>query len=222
MPQLSATTLRLFQECPRCFWLHVAKKIERPRGPFPSLPSGMDRVLKAYFESYRRRQELPPLVAKHLTGRLADTALTLGFNDAATQARLWGKLDDCLILPDGRLAPLDHKTRASAPEDESYSAQYYQVQMDVYTLLLARNGHPTSGTAYLVYYFPQPGELHRGVPFGVAVHTLRTDPERAYRLFAGACRCLQGPLPEPAAACEYCRWLAQRGGAVVVQDDLFA
>src|SRR3990172_537291 len=143
MPQLSASTLKLFQECPRCFWLHINKKIERPRGPFPSLPSGIDRVLKAYFEAYRKSGTLPPLIQ--------------------------GKLDDCVVLAGAKLAPLDHKTRASAPDDVSYTQRYYQFQMDVYTLLLERNGQPTSRTAYVVYYFPLEGTLDQGFPFGVDV-----------------------------------------------------
>ncbi len=206
MPQLSASTLKLFQECPRCFWMHINKKVERPRGPFPSLPSGIDRVLKVYFESYRQRGTLPPLIQGKLNGALATNALTLGFNDARTNARLWGKLDDCVILPDQRLAPLDHKTRASSPDDVSYTEKYYKFQMDVYTLLLERNGHPTSRTAFVVYYFPVEGELHDGFPFNTTVHTIRTDPEGAYEIFAEGCRCLAGPLPESAPACEFCRW----------------
>ena len=121
MPQLSASTLKLFQECPRCFWLHINKKIERPRGPFPSLPSGIDRVLKAYFEAYRKNGTLPPLIQGKLDGKLAAQPLTLGFNDSQTKARLWGKLDDCVVLAGEKLAPLDHKTRASAPDDVSYT-----------------------------------------------------------------------------------------------------
>ena len=129
MPQLSASTLKLFQECPRCFWFHINKKIERPRGPFPSLPSGIDRVLKRYFDAYRRQGALPPLIDGKLEGALVTSPLTLGFNDAKTGARLWGKLDDGVILPDRRVAPLDHKTRASAPEDVSYTEKYYQFQI---------------------------------------------------------------------------------------------
>ncbi len=216
MPQLSASTLKLFQECPRCFWLHINKKIERPRGPFPSLPSGMDRVLKSYFETYRHQGMLPPLMRDKVPGRLSATALTLGFNDAKTHARLWGKLDDCLILPDQRLAPLDHKTRASAPDDVSYSEMYYKFQMDVYTLLLERNGHPVSRTAYLVYYFPIEGVLHDGFPFETAVHELATDPALAYQVFSDGCACLAGPLPEPAAACAFCRWAETRAKAVAL------
>ena len=233
MPQLSASTLKLFQECPRCFWWHVNKKVERPRGPFPSLPSGIDRVLKGYFDTYRKQGALPPLIAGKLKGTLSTTALTLGFNDpAANNARLWGKLDDCVVLPDQRLAPLDHKTRASAPDDLSYTHTYYQFQMDVYTLLLERNGHRASRTAYVIYYFPTGGELHRGFPFGVAVHAIDTDPDRAYAIFAAACRCLAGPLPAAAEACEFCRWAKLRQGpapsasasaaAVVIPEDLFA
>jgi hypothetical protein len=206
MPQLSASTLKLFQECPRCFWLHINQRIERPRGPFPSLPSGIDRVLKGYYEQYRSSGALPPIIHGKLPGRLSTTALTLGFNDPVTKARLWGKLDDCVILPDERLAPLDHKTRASAPDDVSYSLRYYKFQMDVYTLLLERAGHRTSRTAYLVYYYPVAGVLHDGFPFNVAVHEITTDPEAAYGIFRDACRCLDGSLPASSAACEFCHW----------------
>ncbi|PIQ84611.1 MAG: hypothetical protein COV75_01365 [Candidatus Omnitrophica bacterium CG11_big_fil_rev_8_21_14_0_20_63_9] len=210
MPQLSASTLKLFQECPRCFWLHVNSKLERPRGPFPSLPSGIDRVLKAYFERYRHQGALPPLIRGKLDGKLGTAVLTLGFNDAQASARLWGKLDDCVVLSDGRLAPLDHKTRACAPDDVSYSEQYYKFQMDVYALLLERNGYPTSRTAYVVYYCPVDGTLHDGFPFGVTVHTLTTEPERAYDTFRAACRCLSGPVPPSSLGCDFCRWLDAR------------
>lgn len=210
MPQLSASTLKLFQECPRCFWLHINQKLERPRGPFPSLPSGIDRVLKGYFETYRKRGTLPPLVQDQLEGRLATTQLTLGFNDARLKARLWGKLDDCLLLSDQRFAPLDHKTRASAPQDVSYTEKYYQFQMDVYTLLLERNELPVSRTAYVVYYFPVEGALHEGFPFQVAVHKISTDPQGAYAVFEAACRCLSGSVPASGEACAFCRWVETR------------
>lgn len=227
MPQLSPTTLKLFQECPRCFWRHCRQRIERPRGPFPSLPGGIDRVLKTYFEEYRRQGTLPPLVRGQVEGRLSTTPLTLGFTDERLQVRLWGKLDDCLVLPDGRLTPLDHKTRASAPADVTYTQQYYQLQMDVYTLLLERAGHAVSRTAYVVYYFPVAGSLHDGFPFQVAVHHIATHPDAAYELFCAACRCLEQPKPASGPACEYCRWAATIEAAPAARagafpEDLFA
>ncbi|MBI4342803.1 MAG: PD-(D/E)XK nuclease family protein [Candidatus Omnitrophica bacterium] len=226
MPQLSASTLKLFQECPRCFWLHINKKIERPRGPFPSLPSGIDRILKVYFDGYRGQGQLPPLIRGQFEGELSTTPLTLGFNDPATGARLWGKLDDCVLLPDRRTAPLDHKTRASAPDGVGYTQKYYQFQMDVYTLLLERNGHPTTRTAYVIYYFPVEGELHKGFPFSIAVHQIATYPETAYRIFTEACRCLEGPLPTSGALCEFCRWAERQPRSApeepAIPEDLFA
>ena len=222
MPALSATTLKLFQECPRCFWLHVNKKIERPRGPFPSLPSGIDRVLKEYFDGFRSQQTLPPLIEGKLPGALSNAELTLGFNDAAARARLWGKLDDCVILPDGSYVPLDHKTRASAPNDESYTEKYYKFQMDIYALLLQRNGYKIGRNAYVVYYFPVCGQLHKGFPFEVAVHNVKTDPETAYSVFVGGSRCLAGPLPEPSDTCAFCRWLSVRSSAIPSTVDSMA
>src|SRR3989338_1065151 len=58
--KLSPSTLNLFLECPRCFWLDKVKNIKRPRGIFPSLPGGMDRVIKAYFDTFRAKSVLPP------------------------------------------------------------------------------------------------------------------------------------------------------------------
>ena len=209
---LSASTLKLYLECPRCFWLHVNKKIERPRGPVPSLPIGMDRVLKCYFDRYRQQGILPKLLGGQLSGTLIKHSLTMGYNDPQNGARLWGKLDDCLILADGRHAPLDHKTRASAPDGVGYTEKYYKFQMDVYSLLLERNQFPISRTAYVVYYYPLDGDLHDGFPFGVRIHHITTDPEVAYRVFDEGAKLLAGPLPASADACEYCRWARHLAG----------
>ncbi|MFH1682882.1 MAG: hypothetical protein ABIA37_03725, partial [Candidatus Woesearchaeota archaeon] len=58
--KLSSSSLSLLKDCPRCFWLHHNKKIRRPDTIFPSLPSGMDRILKEHFDSFMRKQQLPP------------------------------------------------------------------------------------------------------------------------------------------------------------------
>ena len=87
--------------------------------------------------------------------------------------------------------------------------------MDVYTVLLERNGHPTSRAAYVVYYCPLDGELHKGFPFEVTVHTITTDPDAAYAVFTAACQCLAGSLPPSAEACAFCRWAEARAPAMV-------
>ena len=57
--KLSPSTINLFLECPRCFWFEKAKGIKRPRGIFPSLPGGMDRVIKESFDGFPAKQTLP-------------------------------------------------------------------------------------------------------------------------------------------------------------------
>lgn len=73
---LSPTALGTFKNCPRCFWLEKVKNIKRPRGIFPSLPGGMDAVIKTYFDKFRATGTLPPEIASHVEGKLvADQAL---------------------------------------------------------------------------------------------------------------------------------------------------
>ena len=60
--KLSPSQLNLFKECPRCFWLHHHKVWKRPAGIFPSLPSGMDRILKAHFDKFMEKGQMPPAV----------------------------------------------------------------------------------------------------------------------------------------------------------------
>jgi hypothetical protein len=61
---LSPSTLTLMKDCPRCFWLDLNKNIKRPAAAFPSLPAGMDRILKIHFDSFRDKNELPPELKK--------------------------------------------------------------------------------------------------------------------------------------------------------------
>lgn len=57
--RLSPSKLSLL-ECPRCFYDANHSKFERPRGIFPSLPGGMDLVVKAYADRFRVTGKLPP------------------------------------------------------------------------------------------------------------------------------------------------------------------
>jgi len=163
MIRLSPSSLNLFLECPRCFWLQINDRIHRPRGIFPSLPSGMDNVIKTYFDGYRAKKELPPEIKKEVQGKLmSDLNLLnqwrnwrtgLEYSDEALGVSLFGALDDC--LQDGKeYIVLDYKTRGFPPK-EGDSEKYYGNQLDCYSLLLEENGFPTKGIGYLGYYYPE-------------------------------------------------------------------
>jgi len=68
---LSPSRLNLFRECERCFWLRSNKDVKRPSGPFPSLPSGMDRIIKQHFDRHRSED---PAVRRAVTENASDDA----------------------------------------------------------------------------------------------------------------------------------------------------
>src|SRR3989344_4631467 len=63
--KLSPSAISLMNECHRCFWLTQHKKWKRPEGPFPSLPAGMDKVLKTHFDKFMNKGELPPEIREY-------------------------------------------------------------------------------------------------------------------------------------------------------------
>ena len=214
MIRLSPSTLNLFLECPRCFWLHINESIHRPRGPFPSLPMGMDSVIKLYFDKYRIKGELPPEIQDKVKGRLIpDLELLnkwrnwktgLEYKDEVLGVTLFGALDDCLKHGNYYI-PLDYKTRGSAPR-EGDSEKYYGNQLDCYSLLLEENGYPAKNLGYLVYYYPKQVEEKGRIVFDIEVVRLNTDFNRAKRTLRDAVKLLNQSIPSHHSECEYCIW----------------
>lgn len=211
--RLSPTSgLNLFQECPRCFWLHYNQGVHRPRGPFPSLPGGMDLVIKDYFDMYRGA--LPPEIENKISGKLIedvklmnqwrDWRTGLEYKDKDLNATLFGALDDCLFY-NGKYAPLDYKTRGSAPR-EGDSEKYYQTQLDSYALLLEANSYPVQDFAYLVYYYPEKVLPSSMIKFNIKPVKLETNTARVKKIFQEAVGLLRRPLPRRHSECIYCCW----------------
>ncbi len=213
--QLSPSTLSLYQECPRCFWLHINEKIHRPRGIFPTLPGGMDNVIKVYFDKYREKGSLPPEIDGKVTGNLMTDASLLSkwrdwrtglrFYDKDRDALLRGALDDCLI-DEGYYIPVDYKTRGYPPTTED-SKKFYSTQLNCYSLLLNENGYKTRDFAYLIFYYPKLVGEQGIVEFWVDTIKLETDAETAREIFKKAIDLLKSAIPERHSNCEYCGWL---------------
>jgi hypothetical protein len=195
------------------------ENIHRPRGIFPSLPGGMDLVIKDYFDKYRKKNELPPELQGKVEGKLLhDNALLnrwrnwrtgLEYTDEILGVTLFGALDDCLQVGD-KFVPLDYKTRGSAPK-EGDSQKYYGNQLDCYSLMLEENGYPVGKTGYLVYYYPEHVEENGTVIFNVKPVELTLDPDRARQTLKNAIKLLSGPIPPHHTECEYCIWGRNNG-----------
>ena len=216
--RFSPSTLNIFLNCPRCFWLDKNKGIKRPRGIFPSLPGGMDLVIKKYFDSYRLNNTLPPEIEGRVKGRLfSDTAVLekwrnwrrsdLFYEDEKSNALLTGALDDCLV-EDNYYMPLDYKTRGSKLKEDP--RKYYQNQLDCYCLMLESGGFKSNGLAYLLYYWPEEVRQDGIVKFCVKPIKIETNVESAKKIVKDAARLLSLPMPEANPACEYCGLVAKR------------
>lgn len=209
--KLSPSSLNLFTDCPRCFWLYVNKNMKRPGAPVATITNGLDRVVKEYFNQYRAKGVLPPFLEGKVRGKLIVAFPKRGWldmRDELLSARLGGYLDELIQLDDTHYAVLDHKTRGSAPETVHKA---YQLQMDVYTLLLEANNLPTQKTAYIVYYIPKKITTDGDFQFEALVKEIKTDPERAKVIFQKAVALLRNPLPEINTDCEFCKWTKTTG-----------
>jgi len=212
--RLSPSALNLYLECPRCFYLHYQEKISRPSGPFPSLPSGIDNVLKPYFDKYRLQGKLPPEIAGQVVGTLLPDVEVmnkwrnwrtgLNYTDPESGAILYGALDDCLVN-DGEYIPLDYKTRGYDPKEGGES--FYQNQLNCYCFLLEANDFKQPNYAYLVYYVPKEASENGIFRFEITPKKVATDSEEALNVFRQAVATLKGPRPDFHKACGYCSWL---------------
>ncbi len=214
--RFSNSTLGTFEECQRCFWMEQRHGIKRPRGIFPSLPGGVDRVLKTYFDAHVRAGTFPPEMAM-LEGASPypdREKMELWRNwrnliiDIDGIAQLSGALDELIIWPSGLCSPYDYKTRGAAPK-EGASEEYYGTQLDIYHLLIEKGCDlKCDGRAFLGYYWPADVSGHGDFKFNTAVVELKSDPARAVKLVHDAVECLETDLP-PASSekCEYCLYV---------------
>ena len=211
--RLSSSALNLFKECPRCFWLTHHKVWKRPSGIFPSLPSGMDRILKEHFDRFRGRGVLPPEICE--SGECAGMKL---FEDKEKLA-VWqsnfkgivfeedgnvlrGAVDNILVK-DGRLIVLDYKTRGFALKEDT--AGYYQNQMDTYNFLLRKNGYETEDFGFLLFYVPSHVLENGDFVFDVELVRVSTDCGRAEGIWKDGLGLLDGECPERNDECAWCR-----------------
>ena len=211
--RLSPSALNLYLECSRCFWAEQINGIHRPKGPFPSLPGGMDLLIKKYFDKYRNVGKMPPEIEGKIEGQLlADLELLkkwrnwrtgLTYQDKETGAVLVGALDDCAV-ENGKYIPVDYKTRGFDVKEGGES--FYQNQLNCYSLLLEVNDLPQPGFAYLVYYIPKDVSEGGMVRFQIDVKKVKTDSEEGLRVFKAAVNTLKSPMPESHSACGFCSW----------------
>jgi hypothetical protein len=210
---LSPFKLGLFSECPRCFYSEINYKIHRPKCIFPSLPSGMDKVIKNYYDQYRIQDKLPPEIRETIKGKLIkeesllkkwrNNFQGLQYFNKNINVLLKGILDDC-VIDKNIYIPLDYKTRGYELKEDT--ALLYKKQIGVYCYLLYKNGFKKTNFGYLVFYYPKSVKENGLVNFNVEPIKVEIDLKEIENLICGAANCVNGPEPSPNKDCEFCSW----------------
>lgn len=224
MHRISPSRIGMLLECPRCLWLYFREDTKRPSGPFPSLPSGMDNVLKDYFDEHRAAGELPPEIDGKVEGNLFQDRKKLDVwrnnwkglvaEFPEYDMKLKGAIDDLLETSDGKVTPFDFKTRGYPIKDNSHT--YYYDQLNLYALLLQENGMETSGKGYLLFFWPTDYSLG-GAQFASAVVEMTAEPKAGKEVLERAHEIIKGKKPSAHSECEFCLY---RADGVVEQDTL--
>ncbi|MCH7568754.1 MAG: PD-(D/E)XK nuclease family protein [Nanoarchaeota archaeon] len=199
------------KECPRCFWLTQHKVWKRPSGIFPSLPGGMDKILKEHFDKFMDKGQLPPELCENNHCKnmklFDDHALIAIWRSNFKGIRyedkkgniLRGAVDN-ILMKGKKLIVLDYKTRGYPLKDDT--ADHYQNQLDIYNFLLRKEGYETEDYAFLLFYIPNKVLGTGEVLFDTELVKMKVDVKNAEKIFKKAIKLLNNECPEK--SCEWC------------------
>ncbi len=212
--KLSPSRMNLYFECERCFWLRVNKGVERPSGPFPSLPGGVDEILKKHFDSFREDGGVPPEIEgeglrlypdRDFLEKARSWRTEPKWKDPETGAVLRGGVDD-LLLKDGKIVVLDYKTRGYPPKQDSGVPEYYERQVNLYNVILRENDYNTQDFGYILYYYPDQVNGKGDFLFHSELRKVPVDVEEAKDWVRDAVETLEGRPPRHSEDCDYSDW----------------
>ena len=212
----SHSTIEMINQCQRCFWLRVNKNIKQPEGIQSRLANRFDRVIKNYFDNYRLKNMIPPVIKDKIRGKLQNPFKETYSHPINNKYGFKGILDEC-IVDNNFYVPVDFKTTSSdpalfdSPNLEPKKVELmnvYKNQIEEYIFLMEKNNLPTGKYGYLIFFYPDfSNEVHNGFPMRVDIKKIEnTKPENALKRINKAIEILEGPLPSPSPDCNFCSW----------------
>ncbi len=110
-----------------------------------------------------------------------------------------GAIDDILIKGK-KLIVLDYKTRGYALKEDT--ANYYQLQLNLYNFLLRKNGYETEDYAFLLFYIPSEVLGGGKILFDTKLVKMKIDTKQSGKVWATAIKLLNSTCPKD--SCEWC------------------
>lgn len=202
------------EDCPRCFWLSQHKVWKRPAGIFPSLPSGMDRILKNHFDKFRDKGKMPPELCEGKAGKECANMKLFGdkeklkiwqsnFKGVSWKDRKGNELHgavDNILVKGKKLIVLDYKTRGYALKEDT--AEHYRLQQNIYNFLIRKNGYKTEDYFFLLFYVPREVMATGEVIFDTELVKMKVNINMAEETWKKALKLLNSPCPKK--TCEWC------------------
>jgi len=199
--------------------MEKGKGIKRPP-PYPyALNTAVDFLLKEEFDKYRAEGKVHPLISQskikaklfsnqELLNQWRNNLAGLRYYDEELDATIFGAVDDILEFEDGKLAALDYKSTGSTVANVY---DRFQIQLDIYTYLLEKNGFKTPRKGYLAFYIVDKESGFEGkLPFRKEICEIDTNPDEVQDLFRDAVNLLRQPGPPPHSPdCKFGQWLSQ-------------
>lgn len=210
--KLSPSALNLFKDCPRCFWLAQHKVWKRPTGPMSTLPSGMDKILKVHFNTFRDKGELPPEIAEHKDCEgmklFGDEELLKtwqnnfrGIQWKDEEGNIFKGAVDNILTKGDKLIVLDYKTKGYPIKEDA--PENYKHQVSIYNYLLKKNGYEVEDYGFLLFYVPDHVTETGEVVFDTTLTKVSSDSAMVEKLFKDAITLLNSECPK--RTCYWCR-----------------
>lgn len=226
---VSRAKIECFVKCPRCFYLDRRLGVSPPSLPSMTLNRAVDTLMKAEFDGYRQRQEPHPAFLKHGVQAIPLNHPDIGVWQSnfkgikhlhgPTNMLVGGAPDDVLVV-NGEWAVLDFKGTSSKDEIVSLDTVYrqaYRRQVEVYSWLLAMNGHPVGRRAFLLFANARTNRkcFDGRLDFDLQLVEVATDLTWMEPTLANIKATLMLDAPPPSAPdCENCRFVAAANEAV--------
>lgn len=218
--KLSRSKIDLFTECPRCFYIDNKLGVSRPRGPAFTLNIAVDTLLKKEFDTHRAKGTAHPLMKAYGVDAVPlrhenfekwrENFVGIQYRHKPSGFLVSGAVDDVWVNPKGELIVVDYKATSKEGKIESLSDsswdEQYKRQMEIYQWLLRQNGFPVSDLGYFVYVNGKKDAkaFDAKLQFEITLIPHKGKDDWIEGVLALIKKCLDGALPEPDPACEFC------------------
>ena len=204
----------LWDECPRCFYLKVARDAPRPPVPFPRIFNQIDEAMKASLQKIPSADWATGTPAGRFhqaDGWVQSVPVTLPGRKSSCFIR--GIFDTVLALDAGGYAVVDFKTSTISDRN----AVKYGRQLNAYAFAMERpapgdyvSATPVNALGLLVYepksFAPAPGN-RAGLAGELAWLPVTKNDDTFVKFLDGVLAVLDlDEPPPPGGACPYCRY----------------